>query len=174
MLHNISLWKNFRLIHSKIVKIVLLKTIKVVFLNMQHITGIPRNQLRFISLEDTILKDNPVRFIDAFQENTKHKNQPRLKSRNFGINEVDFVEIIEKLDFWWCCATVTLVGWRFILISNFSHLNHQIQLFQNSGHNIFCLHFEVDMVEKDSLNLKFQFYLIQKLSLLSMSFHWMS
>ena len=67
---------------------------------MQHITGIPRNQLRFISLEDTILKDNPVRFIDAFQENTKHKNQPRLKSQNFGINEVDFVEIIEKLDFW--------------------------------------------------------------------------
>uniref|UniRef100_UPI001E35C422 IS1182 family transposase n=1 Tax=Flavobacterium sp. ACAM 123 TaxID=1189620 RepID=UPI001E35C422 len=35
---------------------------------MQHITGIPRNQLVFISLEDTILPENPVRFIDAFVE----------------------------------------------------------------------------------------------------------
>ncbi len=33
---------------------------------MQHITGIPRNQMVFSSLEDTILPDNPVRFIDAF------------------------------------------------------------------------------------------------------------
>jgi hypothetical protein len=32
---------------------------------MQHITGIPRNQF---SLEDTILPENPVRFIDAFVE----------------------------------------------------------------------------------------------------------
>ena len=35
---------------------------------MQHITGIPRNQLRFTSLEETISQDNPVRFIDAFVE----------------------------------------------------------------------------------------------------------
>jgi hypothetical protein len=35
---------------------------------MQHITGIPRNQLFFSSLEDTILPENPVRFIDAFVE----------------------------------------------------------------------------------------------------------
>ena len=35
---------------------------------MQHITGIPRNQMCFSSLEDTILLDNPVRFIDAFVE----------------------------------------------------------------------------------------------------------
>jgi len=35
---------------------------------MQHITGIPRNQIVFSSLEDTILPENPVRFIDAFVE----------------------------------------------------------------------------------------------------------
>ncbi|PRZ19576.1 hypothetical protein [Flavobacterium granuli] len=35
---------------------------------MQHITGIPRNQMVFSSLEDTILPDNPVRFVDAFVE----------------------------------------------------------------------------------------------------------
>ena len=33
---------------------------------MQHITGIARNQMVFSSLEDTILLDNPARFIDAF------------------------------------------------------------------------------------------------------------
>ena len=33
---------------------------------MQHITGIARNQMFFSSLEDTILPDNFVRFIDAF------------------------------------------------------------------------------------------------------------
>jgi hypothetical protein len=33
---------------------------------MQHITGISGQQLRMSSLEDTILQDNPVRFIDAF------------------------------------------------------------------------------------------------------------
>ena len=33
---------------------------------MQHITGIPRNQMTFASLEDTISADNPIRFIDAF------------------------------------------------------------------------------------------------------------
>ena len=35
---------------------------------MQHITGLPRNQMVFSSLEDTILPENPVRFIDAFVE----------------------------------------------------------------------------------------------------------
>jgi transposase len=35
---------------------------------MQHITGIPRNQIFFSSLEDTISLDNPIRFIDAFAE----------------------------------------------------------------------------------------------------------
>ncbi len=33
---------------------------------MQHITGIPRNQMTIASLEDTISLDNPIRFIDAF------------------------------------------------------------------------------------------------------------
>ena len=33
---------------------------------MQHITGIARNQMVFSSLKDTILLDNPARFIDAF------------------------------------------------------------------------------------------------------------
>ena len=36
------------------------------YLKMQHITGIARNQMVFCSLEGTILQDNPVRFIDAF------------------------------------------------------------------------------------------------------------
>jgi transposase len=36
---------------------------------MQHIIEIPRNQLQFKSLEDTISQDNPVRFIEAFVEN---------------------------------------------------------------------------------------------------------
>jgi hypothetical protein len=35
-------------------------------LNLQHITGTPRNQITFSSLEDTISLDNPIRFIDAF------------------------------------------------------------------------------------------------------------
>jgi hypothetical protein len=35
------------------------KARKVVYLMMQHITGIPRNQLFFSSLEDTILPENP-------------------------------------------------------------------------------------------------------------------
>jgi hypothetical protein len=35
---------------------------------MQHIIGLPRNQIVFSSLEDTILAENPVRFIDAFVE----------------------------------------------------------------------------------------------------------
>jgi transposase len=33
---------------------------------MQHIQGISRNQLQISSLEDTIIQENPVRFIDAF------------------------------------------------------------------------------------------------------------
>ena len=33
---------------------------------MEHITGIARNQMVFLSLEDTILPDKPVRFIDNF------------------------------------------------------------------------------------------------------------
>ena len=35
---------------------------------MQHITGIALNQMVFMSLEDSISEDNPVRFIDAFVE----------------------------------------------------------------------------------------------------------
>ena len=35
---------------------------------MQHITGIPRNQMSFSSLEDSISQANPIRFIDAFVE----------------------------------------------------------------------------------------------------------
>jgi transposase len=35
---------------------------------MQHITGIPRNQMVFSSLENMILPDNPVRFVEAFVE----------------------------------------------------------------------------------------------------------
>ncbi|WP_413998121.1 transposase [Flavobacterium sp. W1B] len=35
---------------------------------MQHISGISRHQLSLSSLEDTILPENPVRFIDAFAE----------------------------------------------------------------------------------------------------------
>ena len=35
---------------------------------MQPITGIPRNQMCFSSLEDTISPDNPIRFIDACAE----------------------------------------------------------------------------------------------------------
>ncbi len=30
---------------------------------MQHITGIPRNQMTFGSLEDSIATDNPIQFI---------------------------------------------------------------------------------------------------------------
>ena len=40
---------------------------------MQHITGIPRNQMRFTSLEDSISQENPVRFIEAFVENISLK-----------------------------------------------------------------------------------------------------
>jgi hypothetical protein len=43
------------------------KARKVVYLMMQHITGISQSAF-FSSLEDTILPENPVRFIDAFVE----------------------------------------------------------------------------------------------------------
>ena len=36
---------------------------------MQYSTGIARNLMVFSSLEDTILPDKPVRFIDAFVNN---------------------------------------------------------------------------------------------------------
>jgi hypothetical protein len=39
---------------------------------MQHITGIPRSYF-FSSLEDTILPENPVRFIDVFVEAYHYK-----------------------------------------------------------------------------------------------------
>jgi hypothetical protein len=32
---------------------------------MQYIIGIPRNLIVFSSLEETILPENPVRFVDA-------------------------------------------------------------------------------------------------------------
>ena len=51
---------------SKNSQIILVKGRKVVYLIMQHITGIPRNQMCFSSLEDTISSENPIRFIDAF------------------------------------------------------------------------------------------------------------
>jgi hypothetical protein len=35
---------------------------------VQHITGIPRNQMSIASLESRISIDNPIRFIDAFVE----------------------------------------------------------------------------------------------------------
>ena len=40
---------------------------------MQHIIGIDRHQIGFTSLEQNISRDNPVRFIDAFVENTDLK-----------------------------------------------------------------------------------------------------
>jgi transposase len=45
-----------------------IKARKVTYLIMQDITGIPRNQLFFSSLKDTILPENHVSFIDAFVE----------------------------------------------------------------------------------------------------------
>jgi hypothetical protein len=42
-----------------------LKARKAVYLMMQHITVIPRYQMDFFSLEDTILPENPVHFIDG-------------------------------------------------------------------------------------------------------------
>lgn len=45
-----------------------IKTGFFVFLRMQHITGISRQQMRVSSLEDAIRPDNQVLFIDAFVE----------------------------------------------------------------------------------------------------------
>jgi hypothetical protein len=45
---------------SNIIYIWNIKARKVVYLMMQHITGIPRNQMFFSSLEDTILPENPA------------------------------------------------------------------------------------------------------------------
>ena len=36
---------------------------------MQHIIGISRQQLQISGLEDKIITDNPIRFIEAFVEN---------------------------------------------------------------------------------------------------------
>jgi hypothetical protein len=41
---------------------------------MQHSIGIPRNQLRLKSLDDSISQDNPVWFIDAFVEHVSLKS----------------------------------------------------------------------------------------------------
>ena len=71
---------------------------------MKDITGIARNQMVFSSLEDTILPDNPVRFIDAFVNNidsailfdTTGKN-PRGKGK-MGFDWV-VIKTIPKLGF---------------------------------------------------------------------------
>lgn len=55
------------------IKTIWIKTGIFVFLKMQHITGISRNQMTFSCLEDTISADNPIRFIDAFAENIELK-----------------------------------------------------------------------------------------------------
>jgi transposase len=60
--------KKLPFISSKIVKKTVIKHRKVVYLMMQHITGISRQELQMSSLEDKISSDNPVRFIDAFVE----------------------------------------------------------------------------------------------------------
>jgi transposase len=41
---------------------------------MQHIIGIPRNQLQLKSLDDSISQDNPVCFIGAFVEHVSLKS----------------------------------------------------------------------------------------------------
>jgi hypothetical protein len=41
---------------------------KVAYLKMWHITEIPRNQMVFSSLRDTILPENSVCFVDVFVE----------------------------------------------------------------------------------------------------------
>jgi hypothetical protein len=41
---------------------------------MQHRIGIPRNQLRLTSLDDSFSQDNPLRFIDAFVEHVSFKS----------------------------------------------------------------------------------------------------
>ena len=51
---------------NKCSEILVRKIYTFVYLLVQHIQGISRNQLQVSSLEDTIAADNPVRFIDAF------------------------------------------------------------------------------------------------------------
>lgn len=41
---------------------------------MQHIAGIPRNQIVFMSLEEPISNENPVRFVDPFVVNLDLKS----------------------------------------------------------------------------------------------------
>ncbi len=55
--------------YFQIYKTICIKRQDFVFLNMQHITGISRNQMTIASLESSISTDNPIRFIDAFVEN---------------------------------------------------------------------------------------------------------
>jgi hypothetical protein len=54
--------KNYRVLSNIIY--LNIKARKVVYLMMQHITGNSQSAI-FFSLEDTILPENPVRFIDA-------------------------------------------------------------------------------------------------------------
>ena len=49
---------------------------------MQHIQGISRHQLQMSSLEDKITADNPVRFIEAFDNHIQ-----LLASIIFGTNQ---------------------------------------------------------------------------------------
>ena len=56
------------------------------FLDLQHITGISRNQMTFSSLEDTISAGNPIRFINAFVENVD------LKALDFEV-DLGFISI---------------------------------------------------------------------------------
>jgi hypothetical protein len=57
---------------------------------MKHITGSSRSQLRMTSLEDTISRDNPVRFIEAFVESVNKGNKIKTCSINEQKNE-DFI-----------------------------------------------------------------------------------
>jgi hypothetical protein len=58
--------KKLRFLFSTNIEKYCLKTGIFVFLEMQHILGISRQQMRISSLEDAIATDNQVRFIDAF------------------------------------------------------------------------------------------------------------
>ena len=55
----------------------------IVYLVMQHILGISRQQLQVGSLKDTISQGNPVRFIDAFVHSIHLErigDKPRLQT----------------------------------------------------------------------------------------------
>ncbi|WP_417940351.1 transposase [Flavobacterium sp. RS13.1] len=58
--------KKLRFLFSTNIEKYCLKTGFFVFLRMQHILGISRQQMRFSSLKEAISADNQVRFIDAF------------------------------------------------------------------------------------------------------------